>query len=87
MQLSPTFLSLFVVLAAPATRALCCIEGTPTCTTFAKSPVENGIFNADIWVPEGAKNVLTNATLNKLENIICCCTAISAAACSTTCLP
>ncbi|KZV81454.1 hypothetical protein EXIGLDRAFT_779701 [Exidia glandulosa HHB12029] len=85
------FAALVLAAAAPAAHALCCISGNPICNTLvSENPLENGIYNADVWVPEGAKNVLTNSTLNALstsalEPLICCCMAANSISCRTKC--
>ncbi|KZV81443.1 hypothetical protein EXIGLDRAFT_779690 [Exidia glandulosa HHB12029] len=77
---------LFIVLAAPAAYSICCISVPGGCDGGGStSMLETGIFNADVWVPEGAKNVLTNATINALQPLVCCCMAANDLACRTRC--
>lgn len=68
---------------ASSSYAICCLSssGSTGCARVIGNPsaaVEHGIFNANVWVPEGAKNVLTNSTMAELGEIVpltCCCAA------------
>ncbi|EJD42525.1 hypothetical protein AURDEDRAFT_126351 [Auricularia subglabra TFB-10046 SS5] len=84
-----SLVSAVALIAAPAAvSAVCCIGAGPPpifCGLVvgdgpgSSVDMQNAIFNADVYVPEGAKNVLTNSTFGALA--ICCCSADNPLAC------
>lgn len=77
-------LALFSVMfaLAPSALAICCIQVQGGCDSVT---MENAIFDPDVWVPDGARNMLSNSTkaalVSDIVPLTCCCMAANDLGC------